>query len=164
MQDALSGKQPNVRLQMIHEALAIWRLQPVIGRGAGQYAVVGSFQAYSHNNYTELLVNFGVLGFVLYYGLHLLVLVSAIRGILRGSAPHRSAFVLVVMILALDMAMVTYFAKISWLFLVFAADLVTARSASRVPSTLRVPGGWGMRRSWAGLSSPHWQESRLHPR
>ncbi len=62
LQQLLEG-QKNVRFEMIEEALDLWLQSPIIGNGAGQFAAATSHGVYSHNNYTEVLCDYGVVGF-----------------------------------------------------------------------------------------------------
>ncbi len=54
------------RVDMIQEALGLWMQSPVWGNGNEAYRVQGSYATYSHSNYTELLANYGLLGFILF--------------------------------------------------------------------------------------------------
>ena len=71
---------------MIQEAMQLWKRSPFVGLGNGQYLVVSGRECYSHCNYTELLANLGVVGFVLYYSFPGLLLLKAVRG--RAVAVH----------------------------------------------------------------------------
>lgn len=55
------------RMHMIQEAIGLWMQSPVWGNGNEAYRVEGSYGTYSHSNYTELLANYGVLGFMFFY-------------------------------------------------------------------------------------------------
>lgn len=55
------------RMTMIKEALAMWQASPIWGNGNEAYRVNGSYGTYSHTNYTELLANYGALGFIFFY-------------------------------------------------------------------------------------------------
>lgn len=54
------------RMHMFQEALGLWQQSPVWGNGNEAYRVHGSYGTYSHSNYTELLANYGGLGFILF--------------------------------------------------------------------------------------------------
>jgi O-antigen ligase len=62
----------DVRLKMIDAGLSGWVNSPLIGHGVDSFKylnqnITGHFY-YSHNNFVEVLYNFGILGFILYYG------------------------------------------------------------------------------------------------
>ena len=114
-----------LRRNMADDAIGLWRQRPLTGQGAGQFAVLSTYGMYSHNNYTELLADMGAIGLLLYYSLHITIIALAARGIIQGSVEHQHALILVFMLFMLEMAMVTYCAKISWVLLAFIAGLVS---------------------------------------
>jgi O-antigen ligase len=79
----LEGEVYNRRYDMWHAALEQWRLQPIIGTGAGTYLYYGrQFRAestnkdpvYAHNDYVQLLAEYGLVGsaaFLVFFGAHL---------------------------------------------------------------------------------------------
>lgn len=62
----------DIRLKMIDAGLSGWVDSPLIGHGVDSFKYlnqnVTGHLYYSHNNFVEILYNFGILGFVLYYG------------------------------------------------------------------------------------------------
>ena len=118
-QDTLSGNESsaNTRQSMSQEGFELWQRSPVIGYGINQFRFVSSFTTYSHNNYIELLVSFGVLGFGLYYLILIVLGFRAIRGLILGSpyAPLLGSAVL--LLLLWDVALVSYSTRLIWLFL-----------------------------------------------
>jgi O-antigen ligase len=129
-EQSLHRQRPEIRQELVERAMEIWAQSPVVGHGAGQYAVLSGFGVYSHNNYTELLANFGLVGLVLYYSLHAGVLAYAVPGAFRGSARRQAAIVLLVLILALDMASVSFSSKLEWVFLAAVMWLATAEESA----------------------------------
>ena len=55
------------RKHMIQEALGLWKQSPLWGNGNEAYRLEGSYGTYSHTHYTELLANYGALGFLFFY-------------------------------------------------------------------------------------------------
>lgn len=55
----------NVRFQMIRVGWAVFKANPVFGRGL--YASYAYFRTYSHNNFIEILMNTGIVGFLIFY-------------------------------------------------------------------------------------------------
>ena len=53
------------RLRMIEEGLRVFSEHPILGQGV--YASYHYFGSYSHNNFVEVLMNTGIVGFVVYY-------------------------------------------------------------------------------------------------
>lgn len=58
------------RSLMVERAIELWKEKPIFGQGFDAFSEIGGFQAYSHNNYTELLCNHGIVGFVVYYSFY----------------------------------------------------------------------------------------------
>jgi O-antigen ligase len=54
------------RLFMINEAIYLFSTKPLFGYGANGVTFFGSFATYSHNTFSELLCNFGIMGFLFY--------------------------------------------------------------------------------------------------
>lgn len=52
---------------------------PIFGNGYGYFAANTPFHTYSHSNYSEILVSFGLIGFVLYYWYYIKVMVTAFK-------------------------------------------------------------------------------------
>lgn len=64
------------RMAMIETGLHMFASKPFFGYGAGGFKALSGYRIYSHNNYVELLVNYGITGFITYYGLILNILVN----------------------------------------------------------------------------------------
>lgn len=121
----LRGGETAKRSALIYDGLDVWWRQPVFGHGIDQYRYTGRFTTYSHNNYVELLADFGVVGLVLYYLIFLVLGWRAVRGLLAG---HQSAWVvlaILVVYLLMDFARVSYSSRMTWLYLLVLA-LVTS--------------------------------------
>lgn len=62
------------RADFIRAGLSLWERAPLLGLGADQYRyhlpTLGLRETYSHSNPIEILVNFGLAGFVLFYGIY----------------------------------------------------------------------------------------------
>ena len=55
------------RFAMLEKAFDMFLEKPLFGWGIEGFAEYSGFGVYSHNNYTETLVSFGILGFVAFY-------------------------------------------------------------------------------------------------
>lgn len=107
-----------VRGQMIAVALELWRNRPLLGQGTGQFRVVSPWNSYSHNNYVELLANNGLLGFLLFYSFFAVMIKKYLR--LFGEkcltvASLSWLLTFALMLLVLDLGMVSYYEKSTWL-------------------------------------------------
>lgn len=58
---------------LMREALKAWSENPILGLGPGGFQVYNTKYGnlYSHSNYTELLANFGLIGFIIYYSIYI---------------------------------------------------------------------------------------------
>lgn len=67
----IKGSSSYLREEYRHAAIVGWLKSPIWGHGYDSFhfynAIVNGHNVYSHNNYTELLYNLGVIGFAVYY-------------------------------------------------------------------------------------------------
>ncbi len=113
------GGSTDVRAGLIVDAVRAWWEKPVFGHGIDQYRTVSTVVSgfYSHNNYVELLANFGVIGTALFYLLYALIGYRAVLGVLAG---RRSAWVvlaILIVFLLMDVARVSYSGRFTWVHL-----------------------------------------------
>lgn len=113
------------RVIMAEEAIELWKEKPIFGQGAGQFAALTKWGAYSHNDYTELLCNLGGFGLLLYYSLHLMIIGLSVRPAFAGSPKHQAALAIVLLMLLMDTATVSYVSKTSWICVALAGALVS---------------------------------------
>lgn len=78
------------RERMIEFGLTVFKERPFLGHGLDNFKVLYYFSGgsydYAHNNYIELLVDIGILGFTLYYGyiIYLLYQLKTIKSDITG--------------------------------------------------------------------------------
>jgi O-antigen ligase len=69
------------RIEMLQIGIELWAQSPVWGNGNEAFRVLGGLDGYySHNNYIELLCNYGGLGIIFFYFPMLSVLWMSLRG------------------------------------------------------------------------------------
>lgn len=72
----------NIRKDMIDRGIEYFKEKPLLGHGVSNYRYLYNLdmgkETYSHNNYIELLVNNGVIGFLTYYSFFFIVILRAI--------------------------------------------------------------------------------------
>lgn len=104
------------RISHIKRAWNLFKESPFVGYGADNYRVVSGSGTYSHNNFVEILVDFGLVGFFVYY---LMFIVGAKN--LKRDTKESSVFLFIVLIsrLVLDFAKVSYFDKLMWIYFSF---------------------------------------------
>ncbi len=71
--NGLTDSSAEHREKYITDALHVWKDYPIFGCGLGCYRELNSVVKgmYSHNNYTELLANLGLIGTAIYYSAYL---------------------------------------------------------------------------------------------
>lgn len=68
------GRSDYSRIQMIKVGWQMFLGSPVWGYGMEGYRIYSGLRGYSHNMYIETLVNFGVIGFCLFFSYHFIIL------------------------------------------------------------------------------------------
>lgn len=111
------------RENMIATAINLFKERPILGYGIDNFRVISSFNTYSHNNFTELLVSLGVLGFIMYYFiyLNLIKLSLYVYQKIKKSEVFIFTVFYVTLILIQEIALVTINSPRNWiiLFLLF---------------------------------------------
>ncbi len=100
-------KTDRVREYMISTGLSDFIDSPFFGKGAGRSFQL--FRTYSHNNFVELLMNYGVLGFMLYYVPYFLLLINLAKRSFRGDIYAMYFLVYITMQLVLGFGWVNYY-------------------------------------------------------
>lgn len=129
----LSGRETDTRSHLIERGLELWWDRPLVGYGIDQFRQVSEYNYYSHNNYTEILANFGVLGFALFYSLYAIILVRAVPAALRGSDTAWTILAIVLVLLLMDVARVSYTSRMTWLTIGLMSYFSLARGGQKPP-------------------------------
>jgi O-antigen ligase len=111
------------RSDLITEGIRLWSERPLVGRGPGQYAWVNKVEygVYSHNNFIEILVNFGLLGFLIFYSVHIYLLrkLFKLKKMKQRNNEVNWLLVMLFSLLIIDCTFVTYYNKIYFINLAF---------------------------------------------
>jgi hypothetical protein len=101
---------------MIERGISIWLESPLIGSGLGEFAKVSGLDAYSHNNFIELLVSGGIIAFIFYYLLYILIICFTIK-----YSPNDiiNTILFVITMLIIDSATVTFLSRSNMIFVVY---------------------------------------------
>jgi len=107
-----------LRLDMILTGFKRFWNEPVLGYGLGNSRVVNrtfiGFEAYSHNDYIELLINGGLLGFVMYYSLVVRIFREYLLIMKHDDDPDlRMSFYILILFVSMNMASVSYYGSIA---------------------------------------------------
>ena len=119
LQQAIAGEDSSAvkRENLLTDALGAWSTSPIWGLGVDQYRYTNPLQVYSHNNFTEVLANLGLIGIILYYSIHANLFWRALSLGRRGYGKGWLVVAFVLMLLMLDLARVSYTDRLTWLFL-----------------------------------------------
>jgi O-antigen ligase len=122
------------RIWLIEKGYQIWKESPLFGAGFGQFAVISGFDAYSHNNYIELLVSGGIVAMFLYYILYLLIIYYAFK-YKRNELFY--AALMVITLLFIDIAAVSFLGRSTMLFIVFTLSHFSRKNDAYVANRSR---------------------------
>jgi len=126
------GKVDNstlIRQQMIEFGLTSFMERPLHGYGLNNFSVLymnfSGEATYAHNNYVEILVSIGLIGFFLYYWIYAVVLFN-FRYLLRlkkyltkeDNLMYSVLFCLILIKLLMDFAWVSYYEKMTYTYFV----------------------------------------------
>lgn len=116
----------NARINLIKEGYKFFLDSPLLGTGLGSYRMlIHNVQAYAHNNYIELLVSCGFIGFTFYH----MMVICPVFNIQKNRKQlnierNTIVYVLVIMILFSEMVIVTY-QVFQYQLMIFVAFMVS---------------------------------------
>ena len=111
-----SYETDQTRIDMIANGLKAFEQKPLFGNGTGHSHAL--FNTYSHNNFVELLMNYGILGFSLYYIPYATLVVKLISRAWKKDLVAIFLFTFILIQLALGVGWVNYYDR--------TAQLITA--------------------------------------
>jgi O-antigen ligase len=111
------------RLNLIIDGIRLWSERPFFGWGANEYRYINkvTYDCYSHNNFIELLANFGLLGFFLFYFIHFYLFrkLLKLRKMNQRNDEINWLLLMLFSLLLVDMTFVTFYNKIYFIVLAF---------------------------------------------
>lgn len=114
--EGIVDKSTMYRHIMIEAGFELFKQNPIIGYGTSNYGyhfqnLTGYYFSYAHNNYIELLVNNGLVGFFLYYSLMLSNIKTIFIQAKKTDTLAQVIFILIILLLVSDITSVTYYNK-----------------------------------------------------
>ena len=109
------GASTSERQFLISAGLNQFYENPIFGVGMNNFRYI--FTKYAHNTYLELLVGLGIIGFSLFYSIHLIIIKKIIY--MKILITKRVFILLILVILAMDFVTVTYLDKLILFTLLF---------------------------------------------
>lgn len=109
------------RRALLYTGMNIWSQYPIQGIGIGcSHILVNRYlgiDMYLHNNYIELLCNTGIIGFLIYYSLHLYILVNLIKYRKNDIRKFNLGITWMLITLFMDFGSVSYYERYNLFYL-----------------------------------------------
>lgn len=119
----------SARLALTNDALGLWSKKPFFGWGADQFRYISDFGRYSHNNYSELLVTVGIVGFILFYSMYIYIINHGVNFFRSENINKKNLgfwiLVTVMSLLFMDIVTVSYYSKLQWIVLATIFGLIS---------------------------------------
>lgn len=151
--DAIAGRGTRasnsawIRFAYIELGKKLFKENPVLGIGIGNANIYTRMyygnNHYLHNNYIELLACGGLIGFIIYYSMHLHLLVGFFRLWKHRDRVYDIMLVLLIIVLIVDYGMVSYYNRTNYLFLYMIWNYVTLTKKQLMngkTEKIRIPG------------------------
>lgn len=122
------SKSDETRKDLIKEGIDLVLKRP-FGYGLNNSLYVTSSKMYTHNNYIEVLVCFGIIGFVLYYSIYIYLLKLLYR--FRKNEFAMLFLVLIVSIMVMEIGQVTYMYKVTHLILLISSSYISIQHSNK---------------------------------
>lgn len=119
----LSGEKNEsdiIRSSMIRDGMRFFLEKPVFGYGSDAFRTISAHGTYSHNNFVELLVDYGIVGFLLYYAMFVYLAIKFFAGKGRGKPSNIMMAIILITRLVMDYGMVSFSSKGTWMLLAVA--------------------------------------------
>jgi len=118
------------RITFIKEGIEFFSHNPFLGSGINTFMVMDKTHHYSHNNYIELLVGMGLVGFFIYYMLHIMIFIKINR--INNANKMKVLLILsLIIFLVMDMTLVSYSYKLI-VFMLFFLSVYIQRQIDEV--------------------------------
>lgn len=130
-----SDESTEIRFRLIDVGLQFFKSHPLFGYGTNSFRyIAGTYFSMSeisaHNNYVDILVNFGLIGFAFYYFPSVFMLWKSFKGVLREIPVfYFGLFFVLVSFVLLDMSYVSYHFIIPYVFFTLFARVVEVYDA-----------------------------------
>ena len=128
----------NYRVRFIEYGLHWFGERPLFGYGAGNFSELSAaqfgekFDTYSHNNFIEMLVNGGLVGFIIYYAVYFYVLFKLLRYVfIEKDLIAIILFTLNLVSLVLQVAMVSYTSTLFTTLILFTVIYIISKERGK---------------------------------
>lgn len=135
--DSTQDGSLNTRSTLISRGWEYFKIRPLRGYGLDSFSSLdGTYGIYAHNNFIEILVSSGVIGFLLYYFPYLINIILALTK--RRVLPDYMKLLISILIvlIILDYATTTYYGRNYQLILIFTIAFMNISKKDQVKSQL----------------------------
>ncbi len=120
-----------MRQTFIDAAKQFFFEHPLVGSGAHSFSQmivdIAGKSTYAHNNYYEVLVDFGLIGFAIYYSMYAYLVIKLIRPVFKeGNNTAKLMLTLMAVILVSEYGIVLYYAVYNMIFITTVFMFVSA--------------------------------------
>lgn len=131
----------NKRMQMITGGLQWFLDRPILGYGIGKFSLLYGqeygIELYAHNNYIEILISLGTIGFILYY----IIYYDTLKQLWRAVRMRRDPLAICIIVMNISrlisqLSSVSYYRLDAYIMLLFAS--IYFESARRETETTRL--------------------------
>lgn len=114
-------KSTMIRMSLVQLGIDLFKQHPLLGIGIDNprlytYGIDGE-SYYLHNNFVEILSSGGIIGFVVYYWIYIKLMYSYIKRRDFDDSQFCICFVLLLLTIIMDYGMVSYYSKVTYIFL-----------------------------------------------
>lgn len=129
----------SIRKELVEYGFQVFLSHPILGIGIGCPHILVSQRFgtdyYLHNNFVELLAGGGIIGFLLYYSIHAVVLISIFKHGGISQSRNRVILAILALLLITDLASGSYYSKETF-FLLMLCYLHASQNKKRSGSNL----------------------------
>jgi O-antigen ligase len=104
------------RSTLIEHALIYFESRPIIGYGLDSFRIMSGRGICIDNNYLEILVSSGIVGFLIYYS-YIPITIYQCRKLKNKTSILKAMLLIMISLLVFHMGSVTYYLRSEWIFL-----------------------------------------------
>ena len=112
-----------IRMELISSGIEQFKERMLIGHGLNSFKYLNRYDLYAHNNYVELLVNYGLIGTVLYYSMILAIMIRAFIALVTKAHMEVLPVLIVGAALIGDFGTVSYYSVRTIILLIIAYQI-----------------------------------------
>jgi O-antigen ligase len=107
----------NLRAELIRYGLDLFYENPLLGYGLNNYSLFHWSGTYSHNNYIEILVSLGIMGFLIYYSIFINSTIALLKKRKNLKSIHALLVFSIISSLIFGYGMVQFYSKGIWILM-----------------------------------------------